>query len=488
MRLVRSPSHVCSRIGIALLVMMAAWIGSLVIITMFITFSALSAGGGASMLSLLGNLWFLLALNDIPLYAIAVPIFLAILRTIPDGPAAPPRPAGRPFHIGWFFLVLAFCFGATYLLSYATSFINEAISFTGNLPGGSGDIDTMLDGGAFLPQFIFIAIVPAVGEEFVFRYMLHKKLRGAGDKIYIFVSALCFALFHANFLQVFYAFVVGAVFAWVYLQTGKIWIPMILHFCINFFAIVSPYITANDVAEIIVFVILIALMALAVVLFFVFFKRVNRSFQPPSEAGWPFKPPRGSLPWQPPEEPRPEWGQPPIAYWPRRYQPWQQQPPPNAWQGGYAYPQQPVYGQPPPAWQQPAPQPRQAPAWGQQPAYGRPPAQQQPYVYHRPAPAQTPYGQPAYQRPPAYPRPAGQAWPQQAWQQPPPYQPQPYVPAPQYAQPPAPPPAYPHATAPNVYQPVYTKPRSAVSVCLGNVGMILYIVLTGLGVLFTMFF
>lgn len=473
MRLVRSPSHVCSRIGIALLVMMAAWIGSIIVITLVFTVSSLSSGAGSvDLFSMFSNLWFLLALNDIPLYAIAVPIFLAILRTIPDGPAEPPRPAGKPFHAGWFFLVLAFCFGATYLLSYATSFINEAISFTGNLPGGSGDIDTMLDGGAFLPQLIFIAIVPALGEEFVFRYMLRKKLRGAGDKIYIFLSALCFALFHANFLQVFYAFVVGAVFAWVYVQTGKIWLPMILHFCINFFAIISPYITANEVAEIVVFIILIALMALAVVLFFVFFKRVNRSFQPPSEAGWPFKPPRGSLPWRPPEAPQPEWGQPPIVYWPRRHQPWQQQPQQNAYPGGYAYPPQPAYNQPPmQPWQQPAVQP-----WQQ-------PVQRQPYVYHRPVQGQPPYGQPAYQRPPAYPQPAPQAW-QQPWQQQQsPYQPRPYLPPHQYAQPPA----GPWPSAPNVYQPVYTKPRGAVSLCLGNVGMILYLVLTGLGVVITMF-
>ena len=49
----------------------------------------------------------------------------------------------------------------------------------------------------------------------------------------IFGSAFLFGLFHGNFGQFFYAFAVGAVFAYVALRTGGIRYTVALHFLVN---------------------------------------------------------------------------------------------------------------------------------------------------------------------------------------------------------------------------------------------------------------
>lgn len=42
---------------------------------------------------------------------------------------------------------------------------------------------------------------------------------------------------HGNIIQYPYAFAVGAVFAWVYLQTGSIWTTILLHAAVNLSAV-----------------------------------------------------------------------------------------------------------------------------------------------------------------------------------------------------------------------------------------------------------
>src|SRR5699024_2978381 len=77
-------------------------------------------------------------------------------------------------------------------------------------------------------------VIAPVSEEYLFRYLLLNRLRPYGDKFAILASALCFGLFHGNLNQLFYAFAVGALFAYVVLQTGCLWQSILLHALINF--------------------------------------------------------------------------------------------------------------------------------------------------------------------------------------------------------------------------------------------------------------
>lgn len=422
MELYRNPTKICSRIAIAILVLMVVWVAGALILTLLTFFLAPSFAQ---------NPWFLWIVNDVPLYCIALPVYLAILGTIPDGRETRPPPVGINL---WKFLVLAvFCIGATYLVSMLTDAFQDLVTFW--KPAVMEDmVDSLLDQSGPLQNFLFVACVPALGEEFIFRYTLRKKLREAGDKIYIFFSALCFAMFHANFSQIFFAFVVGIIFAWLYLQTDNIWLPIGLHFCINFLSILVPGITATSVGETAFYAVMAVPIILAVVLFLVFLRQVRAGLRPPSEPGWPYKPPKNDL--------KASWvcqttalKDPPAADPARTsvlHPPWQGTPQPAVFYPGHhpgGYPVPAAYPPPPCAY---------------------PP--RQPYPW--------PQAQPS--------RPFQNTWPPQNMQ------PQAY-------------PVYTNGYMGPKYIPEYHgKPKGAVALCLGNVWMILFLVVTGLISLFTL--
>ena len=67
-----------------------------------------------------------------------------------------------------------------------------------------------------------------------------------------FVSALLFALYHANLEQFFYAFLLGLLLAYVYYRTGLLRVSVALHMVLNFFGAVMslllPDCAASDMA------------------------------------------------------------------------------------------------------------------------------------------------------------------------------------------------------------------------------------------------
>lgn len=67
----------------------------------------------------------------------------------------------------------------------------------------------------------------------MFRKLLYDKIGGYGVRTYVLVGAFLFALFHANLSQLLYAFVLGAVFCYIYAHTGKLRYTILLHVAIN---------------------------------------------------------------------------------------------------------------------------------------------------------------------------------------------------------------------------------------------------------------
>jgi membrane protease YdiL (CAAX protease family) len=81
---------------------------------------------------------------------------------------------------------------------------------------------------------VIVSILAPIFEEFFFRKMLIDKTIRYGAKVSIILSALLFGLFHGNLNQFFYAFLMGGFFAYVYIKTGKIIYPIVLHAIVNF--------------------------------------------------------------------------------------------------------------------------------------------------------------------------------------------------------------------------------------------------------------
>lgn len=88
---------------------------------------------------------------------------------------------------------------------------------------------------------IFIhALIPAILEELLFRFVPIKMLKGE-EKTAIILSSVMFAFAHANIFQIPYAFIAGLIFAFVYVATGSILPSVIMHFMNNLVSLTSIY-------------------------------------------------------------------------------------------------------------------------------------------------------------------------------------------------------------------------------------------------------
>lgn len=95
----------------------------------------------------------------------------------------------------------------------------------------------------FLLGFIVIAVIPAIGEELVFRGLLQRKLIEAtvNPHLAIWISAILFSAIHIQFFGFFPRMFLGALFGYLYFWTGDLKIAMFAHFVNNAFTLVMVY-------------------------------------------------------------------------------------------------------------------------------------------------------------------------------------------------------------------------------------------------------
>lgn len=181
-------------------------------------------------LDLTHNPWFLWGASVLPLYVVGVPVYLLMIRTVPLHTQSQSKlPASR------FFVLLLMCFPVTYLGNLVGSLLSAALS------GGTAEnsIETYLTDGGPIALFTTVIVAPLV-EEYVFRKQLLDRCGRYGEKTAMVFSALTFGLFHMNFYQFFYAFGVGLILAYVYLRTGRLRYPVLIHMIINFMGSAVP--------------------------------------------------------------------------------------------------------------------------------------------------------------------------------------------------------------------------------------------------------
>lgn len=116
----------------------------------------------------------------------------------------------------------------------------------GNFPAFFGvqepnSIDQLLEGLTWeaLPMYLYTVIGAPLFEELACRKLLCDRLHPYGEGYAMAASGLLFGLIHGNSTQFFLAFLLGMLFAMVYLRTGKILYTMLLHGMINLTATLS---------------------------------------------------------------------------------------------------------------------------------------------------------------------------------------------------------------------------------------------------------
>lgn len=163
----------------------------------------------------------------IPLYGIGLPLCYWILCLLPRDGVTPEKMDGKS-------VVKGFC--AAVSLTMAGSYIsNLIISFLSLAKGGAltNPVQSMTEGNVWWINLIFVAVLPAILEELVFRKLLCDRLLPLGEGYAIVLSAAAFGLVHGNFFQFAYAFLLGALFSLIYVKTGKLIYSIGYHFLIN---------------------------------------------------------------------------------------------------------------------------------------------------------------------------------------------------------------------------------------------------------------
>lgn len=102
----------------------------------------------------------------------------------------------------------------------------------------------------FLGSLLYLAILPAIVEELVFRGIVTNGLKKFGTTTAVILSAVFFALIHQNLQQFVYQFFLGLVLAYIALKTGSIIYTMILHFFNNFVVLLTSYISKSSASAV----------------------------------------------------------------------------------------------------------------------------------------------------------------------------------------------------------------------------------------------
>lgn len=175
--------------------------------------------------------WYIWIMSYVPLYIVSFPIFILMLKKIPNTKIDLENKIKLQFkHI---IKLIVISLGIIYPLNAMVMIFSNILElFFGS--GLENSLTDIIINGDFIINMIFVVIVAPIMEEIIFRYIFYKKLIKFGVKIYIFFSALFFSLFHANLYQIPYAFFIGVIFALTTYLTGSIKSSIIMHAVINF--------------------------------------------------------------------------------------------------------------------------------------------------------------------------------------------------------------------------------------------------------------
>lgn len=210
--------------------------------------------------------WSIFMLVAISFYLTTFPMYLVMMKKLPTYPAKETKSLSLKEFIKLFIISIA----ATYIFNFVSIFINLILAF---IKGGDilNPLGTALQNSSLIYTFLFTVVFAPIVEEIIFRGVLINKLRCYGDKVCILVSAFTFALYHGNLSQILYAFVLGAIFAYVVLKCGNIKYSILLHMSVNFCgSVLFPMIVSleNELLTQVIGLFVILMIIIGVILFF----------------------------------------------------------------------------------------------------------------------------------------------------------------------------------------------------------------------------
>jgi membrane protease YdiL (CAAX protease family) len=134
-------------------------------------------------------------------------------------------------------------------------FLNEVEQWMRNSEADAMDLTKAFlsfDGfGSLIYVLIIVAVIPAIGEELLFRGVLQNIFIQWTKNPHwgIWITAFLFSALHMQFFGFFPRMLLGAVFGYLFLWSKSLWIPMLGHFINNGTVVVVSYLNPESINE-----------------------------------------------------------------------------------------------------------------------------------------------------------------------------------------------------------------------------------------------
>lgn len=181
---------------------------------------------------LTNNPYFIYAIQIFAAYIIGFPVFAAVLKGLPKSSAKKTR-----FGFGNMLAMLALSFAVMQIFGLVANIVEAQIRSLFNLPPTQSILPDV--SAPFWLLTLVVAVLGPIFEELMFRKLMFDRLSVYGDRAAIYITALCFGLFHGNISQAIYATLLGIVLGQVYAKSRKIVLPCILHMLVNFSSVLG---------------------------------------------------------------------------------------------------------------------------------------------------------------------------------------------------------------------------------------------------------
>ncbi|MDO4267548.1 MAG: CPBP family intramembrane metalloprotease [Eubacteriales bacterium] len=191
------------------------------------------AGALAAVLSgteeeLLSDGSMLMILSQLSMYLLGFPVFVLMMGRVPSWH----KTDGPELTAGQLALLAVGCCGLTYIGSIFGQFLVQIFDQVRGAETINPVTDTLEQMNPWSVLLTMVIAAPIM-EELMFRKFLVDRLIPYGQKLAVVVSGISFGLFHGNWNQFFYAFLLGMVFAFIYSYTGKLRYSILLHMAVN---------------------------------------------------------------------------------------------------------------------------------------------------------------------------------------------------------------------------------------------------------------
>ncbi|NQZ75225.1 MAG: CPBP family intramembrane metalloprotease [Ekhidna sp.] len=203
---------------------------------------------------------FLLAVQGVAavfMFIAVSAIFIALALKIPFSdffPRVPWSTLGLTFVISISFMVVNSAIGEWNMsLDFGNSdFAKWAEQSEEQLKVLTEHITNFTSTSHFLLAIVVVAIIPAIGEELLFRGLIQNMFVKAfkNHHVAIWVTGFIFAAIHMQFFGVMPRMLLGVLFGYLYYWSGNLSVAMVGHLINNGLALIAMYLAQKDIVEI----------------------------------------------------------------------------------------------------------------------------------------------------------------------------------------------------------------------------------------------